>query len=64
MIDLTTILSDMAWPIAILIAWFSGEFAHRWARLPRISAYAVVGFVLAPSQAGLLPTTQSAMLLL
>lgn len=64
MIDLMTVLSDMAWPIAILIAWFAGEFAHRWARLPRISAYAVVGFVLAPSQAGLLPTTQSATMLL
>ncbi len=64
MIDLTTLITEMAWPIAILIAWFAGEFAHRWVRLPRISAYAVVGFVLAPSQAGLLPTTQSAMMLL
>jgi Kef-type K+ transport system membrane component KefB len=64
MIDLTTLITEMAWPIAILIAWFAGEFAHRWVRLPRISAYALVGFVLAPSQAGLLPTTQSAMMLL
>lgn len=64
MIDLTTILSDMAWPIAILIAWLAGEFAHRWARIPRISAYAVVGFVLASSQTGLLPPTQSATMLL
>ena len=64
MIDLTTILVDMAWPIAILIAWFTGELAHRWTRLPRISAYAVVGFVLASSQTGLLPSTQSATMLL
>jgi Kef-type K+ transport system membrane component KefB len=64
MIDLTPLLTEMAWPIAILIGWFAGEFAHRWARLPRISAYAVVGFVLAPSQAGLLPTMQPATTLL
>lgn len=64
MIDLTALLTDMAWPLTILIAWFAGEFAHQWMKLPRISAYAVVGFVLAPSQAGLLPQTQPATLLL
>lgn len=64
MFDLTTLLDSIAWPLAILIAWFAGEFAHRWARLPRISAYAFIGFILAPSQAGLLPQSQSATMLL
>ncbi|MBY0573266.1 MAG: cation:proton antiporter, partial [Undibacterium sp.] len=64
MIDLTTLLSDIAWPITILIAWLAGEYGHLRARLPRISVYAFVGFVLAPSQIGFLPHTQSATMLL
>lgn len=64
MIDLTPLLTNMAWPITILIAWLAGEFAHQWVKLPRISAYAVIGFVLAPSQAGLLPQIQPETLLL
>ncbi|QNM98932.1 cation:proton antiporter [Chitinimonas koreensis] len=63
MIDLTP-LAEMAWPFAILIAWFAGEYGYRRARLPRISIYAVVGFALAPSQAGLLPPGQPASMLL
>jgi Kef-type K+ transport system membrane component KefB len=65
MIDLAMIATDLAWPITILIAWLAGEYGHRWAGLPRISVYAIVGFVLASSQIGLLPQTSSdAMLLL
>lgn len=64
MIDLTIILSEIAWPIALLIAWFFGELAHRWARLPRICAYATIGFFLAYSQIGFLPSSQSASILL
>lgn len=64
MTELLLLQNDMAWPLSILLAWLAGEFANRWLRLPRISAYAVVGFILAPSQLGLLPTTQSATMLL
>ncbi len=64
MIDLSTLLTDLAWPITLLIAWLAGEMGYRWVKLPRISAYALVGFTLAPSQAGLLPHTQSAAILL
>lgn len=64
MIDLTTLLSDIAWPITILIAWLAGEYGHQRAKLPRISVYAFVGFVLAPSQTGFLPNMQSATMLL
>lgn len=65
MFDFATLITDLAWPITILIAWFGGELGHRWLRLPRISIYAVVGFVLAPSQAGLLtsPSPDSMLLL-
>lgn len=55
MIDLATIAFDLAWPIAMLIAWLAGEYGHRWTGLPRISIYAIVGFALASSQTGLLP---------
>ena len=64
MMELTILQNDMVWPFAILIAWMAGEFTHRWVRLPRISAYAIVGFLLAPSQLGLLPATQSPTMLL
>jgi Kef-type K+ transport system membrane component KefB len=53
------LLADIAWPATILIAWIAGEYAHQWAGLPRICAYALTGFVLAPAQLGLLPQTQS-----
>lgn len=64
MTDLNALHAEMAWPFAILLAWIVGEFANRWLKLPRISAYALIGFLLAPSQLGLLPTTQSATMLL
>lgn len=64
MIDLTLVLADIRWPIAILIAWFFGEIWHMWTRLPRMCAYALAGFVLAPSQSGFLPQSQSATMLL
>lgn len=58
------VFADIAWPITILIAWLTGEIGHRLARLPRISAYAIVGFVLAPTQGGLLPADPSNTVLL
>jgi Kef-type K+ transport system membrane component KefB len=64
MIDFATLSSDLAWPVTILIAWLAGEYAYQRARLPRISVYAVVGFVLAPSQLGLLPQDQPDTILL
>lgn len=46
---------ELAWPAALLIAWLAGELGHRWLRLPRISSYGLVGFVLAAAQGGFLP---------
>ncbi|OON60592.1 sodium:proton antiporter [Massilia sp. KIM] len=53
--DLLSVLTSLAWPFAIAIAWLAGEFGQRWTGLPRISFYGVAGFVLGSSQIGVLP---------
>ncbi|MEQ1660545.1 MAG: cation:proton antiporter, partial [Hylemonella sp.] len=64
-IDFLAVTRELAWPLALLLAGLAGELGHRWSRLPRISLYALVGFVLAPTQAGLLPqVTPEAVILL
>lgn len=51
---LLTILTGIAWPAAIAIAWIAGEAGYRWLSLPRISSYGVAGFFMAASQGGFL----------
>lgn len=46
---------DVLWPLALLLAWAGGELAYRWIGLPRISSYAIAGFLLAQTQLGFLP---------
>lgn len=58
MIEVKTIITDLAWPLGILIAWFIGELGYRWIKIPHISIYAIVGFLIAFPQLGLLPQTQ------
>ncbi|MFZ3286402.1 MAG: cation:proton antiporter [Telluria sp.] len=53
--DLLSILTGLAWPFAIVVAWLAGEFGQRWTGLPRISFYGLVGFLLASTQVGVLP---------
>ncbi|MDH5204907.1 MAG: cation:proton antiporter [Hylemonella sp.] len=53
--QLMAVASPLAWPLVLMLAWLAGEFGHRRIGLPRISLYALVGFALAPAQAGLLP---------
>jgi Kef-type K+ transport system membrane component KefB len=48
-------LGDIAWPLALAVAWIAGELGYRWLRLPRISSYGLVGFALAATQGGFLP---------
>lgn len=56
--------ADLAWPMAIAAAWVLGEMASRATRLPRISLYVLVGFLLSHAQVGLLPRpSESGMLL-
>ena len=51
MLDLLPTTHELAWPAVIAIAWLAGEMAQRW-NLPRITAYAVVGFGFGPVLAG------------
>ncbi len=45
--DLQVFMAELGWPLAIALAWLSAEFIHRWTRLPRISVYGLVGFLMA-----------------
>lgn len=51
---LLTILTNIAWPAAIALAWLAGEAAFRWLSLPRISSYGIAGFCMAATQGGFL----------
>lgn len=50
------LVRELAWPLAILIAWLAGEVVFRWVHLSRISVYGLVGFLMAGAQLGLLPS--------
>lgn len=63
MTDLLPLAANLAWPLALAIAWMAGEFGHRWTGVPRISIYGLVGFLLANTQSGLLPESASIALL-
>lgn len=55
MTEYLAILTSLAWPFSITVAWLVGEFGQRWTGLPRISFYGLVGFLLAAPQIGVLP---------
>lgn len=57
--DIAALLTDLAWPGAVALAWVVGELGHRWTGLPRISLYGIVGFLLGSTQLGLLPQAGS-----
>lgn len=46
--------AELAWPVAVALAWLAGELAARLAGLPRISVYGLVGFLLAQALPGAL----------
>jgi Kef-type K+ transport system membrane component KefB len=62
--NLLTILTDLAWPVAICLAWLAGEFGQRFTGLPRISFYGIVGFALGAPQIGVLPPSGAGPVLL
>lgn len=62
--DLLTFLTGLSWPLAICLAWLAGEFGQRLTTLPRISFYGLVGFILAPTQVGVLPVAGAGPVLL
>lgn len=51
---LQTIAGNIAWPIAIAMAWIAGEAGSRWLSLPRVSGYGIAGFFMAAAQGGFL----------
>ncbi len=53
--DLLSILTSLAWPFTLAIAWLAGELGQRWTGLPRISFYGLVGFLMGSYQLGVLP---------
>lgn len=62
--DLLAILTPLAWPAAITVAWLAGEFGQRWTGLPRISFYGLVGVLLAAPQLGVPPPPDAGAVLL
>jgi Kef-type K+ transport system membrane component KefB len=62
--EFLSVLTSLAWPFAITVAWLVGEFGQRWTGLPRISFYGLVGFVLATPQLGVLPRPETGTALL
>lgn len=44
--DIQALMTELGWPLAIALAWLAGEFVHRWTKVPRISVYGLVGFLL------------------
>lgn len=62
--DFPDFFHDIAWPLVLLLAWLAGEWGYRAMHLPRISAYALIGFASGAAQGGLLPPVDSGALLL
>ena len=62
--SLNLILVEIAWPVALALAWMAGEFGRRWLGLPRISSYAIAGFLMASSQGGFLAQPSDAAMML
>lgn len=56
--DLLPMSYQLAWPVAILIAWLAGEFGFRYTGLPHISTYGLVGFLFGNLTAGVLPPSE------
>lgn len=50
-------LPVLVWPLLLLAAWLIGEWAHHRLALPRITCYALAGFLAGSGQFGLLPAS-------
>lgn len=57
--DLLPVSYQLAWPVAILLAWVAGEFAYRFTGLPRISTYGLVGFLFGNITSGVIPESEA-----
>lgn len=59
MLDYADLGLQLAWPLAIALAWMAGELIFRWTALPRIAVYGLGGFVFGNLAAGYLPPSES-----
>jgi Kef-type K+ transport system membrane component KefB len=50
---------QLAWPLALALAWMAGELIYRSTALPRISVYGLAGFVFGNLAAGYLPPSEA-----
>jgi Kef-type K+ transport system membrane component KefB len=50
---------QLAWPLAMALAWMAGELIYRWTALPRIAVYGVAGFGFGNLAAGYLPPSEA-----
>lgn len=63
MLQIAPQFDQLAWPLAIALTWVLGEFSHRLTGLPRISVYAIAGFVVGNAPFDFLPASESLALL-
>jgi Kef-type K+ transport system membrane component KefB len=64
MADLSSLLYQLAWPLALTLAWMAGEVLFRWTGLPRIAVYGLGGFLFGNLAAGYLPPSEAAAFML
>jgi Kef-type K+ transport system membrane component KefB len=50
---------QLAWPIALTLAWMAGELLYRWTGMPRIAVYGLAGFLFGNLAAGYLPPSEA-----
>lgn len=53
--DFTSLLHQLAWPLALTFAWMAGEVLYRATAMPRIAVYGLAGFLFGNVAAGYLP---------
>jgi hypothetical protein len=59
MTDLLSLLYQLAWPIALTLAWMAGEVLYRWTGMPRIAVYGLAGFLFGNLAGGYLPPSEA-----
>ncbi|XYJ08380.1 cation:proton antiporter [Telluria sp. B2] len=59
MFDYSDLGLQLAWPLAMTLAWMAGELIYRWTALPRIAVYGLAGFVFGNLAAGYLPPSEA-----
>jgi len=50
---------QLAWPLAMALAWMAGELVYRWTALPRIAVYGLAGFLFGNLAAAYLPPSDA-----